>query len=439
MTMGEKPEQKAFDAARQGGTPAYCFSAARVEQAVRGWRRFTDSLELPSTTFYSVKTNYLPRLLREFAQAGIGAEVTSLREWQLARDTHPADVIVVNGMGKAASLLQEVLSGDGPPRLVNVETDTEIDILAAFATGWRVPVGLRVRIPDLSGQNGCDPSEGWARGTGKFGWPTTGQAVISAAKRLAGMRHVDLVALHLHLGGQIVAPDVYDRAVSGLCELLERLDGVGVRVRTLDLGGGLASGWVAKRRTGPLADLAVAAGLEVATHTQQQPDLPGIALVLDQAAAELRAYGIESIVFEPGRILAEPAMLAVATVIAVRHEDERDVAVVDIGTNALHCWRGNETRPLHYDNLADQNPRRYDLYGPLCHRSDRFGTIHAPGALQPGTLIAFDAVGAYSLGDWIANAWDRPVVLDVEDGTVLYPAAAPPEIFITKFSVEHQP
>ncbi|OLE22057.1 MAG: hypothetical protein AUG49_20280 [Catenulispora sp. 13_1_20CM_3_70_7] len=113
--------------------------------------------------------------------------------------------------------------------------------------------------------------------------------------------------------------------------------------------------------------------------------------------------------------------------------------MVDIGTNALHCWRGNETRPLHYDKLADANPHRYDLYGPLCHRDDRFGTIEAPGALQPGSLIAFDAVGAYSLGDWIANAWDRPAVIDLDDGAILCPAAAPSEIFTTESGPEHQP
>jgi diaminopimelate decarboxylase len=432
-------ERQVFTAVREVGTPAYCFSSARVEQAVRRWRRFTESLPLPAETFYSVKTNYLPQLLWQLSNAGIGAEVTSLREWQLARAIHPAGAIVVNGVGKTAGLLQAVLDGDEPPRLVNVETDTEIDVLAAAAPAWRVPVGLRVRIPSLSGQNGSDPSEGWARGAGKFGWPTTGQAVIDAAKQLGSLSHVDLAAVHLHLGGQIVAADVYDCAVSGLCGLLERLDGAGVRVRTLDLGGGLASGWVAKRRTGPLADLAIAAGLDVATKVQQEPDLAGIARVIDHFAPLLRAYGIENIVLEPGRILAEPAMLAVASVIAIRHEDDRDVAVVDIGTNALHCWRGNETRPLHYDNLPDANPHRYDLYGPLCHRSDRFGTIQTPGTLQPGSLIAFDAVGAYSLGDWIANAWDRPAVLDLDDGAILSPAAAPSEIFTTEFSPEYQP
>lgn len=432
-------EQKMFADAREAGTPAYCFSTARVEQAVRRWRRFTESLPLPVETFYSVKTNYLPQLLWQLSSAGIGAEVTSLREWQLARDIHPARAIIVNGIGKAAGLLQDVLSGDEAPQLINIETDTEIDILADSTPNWTVPVGLRVRIPTVSGQNGSDPSEGWARGTGKFGWPTTSQGVIGAAKRLAGLPRADIEALHLHLGGQLVAANVYDRAISALCGLLERLSDEGIRIRMLDLGGGLASGWVAKRRTGPLADLAIAAGLTVATDVQQEPDLGGIAGVIDQFAPLLRSYGIEKIVLEPGRILAEPAMLAVATVIAIRHEDDRDVAVVDIGTNALHCWRGNETRPLHYDNLADANPHRYDLYGPLCHRSDRFGTIEAPGTLKPGSLIAFDAVGAYSLGDWIANAWDRPAVVDLDDGAILSPATAPSEIFTTEFSPEYQP
>src|SRR4051794_39831250 len=92
-------ERQVFTAVREVGTPAYCFSSARVEQAVRRWRRFTESLPLLSETFYSVKTNYLPQLLWQLSNAGIGAEVTSLREWQLARAIHPAGAVVVNGVG----------------------------------------------------------------------------------------------------------------------------------------------------------------------------------------------------------------------------------------------------------------------------------------------------------------------------------------------------
>lgn len=432
-------EQRAFACARESGTPLYCFSGARVEQALRCWRRFTASLALPADTFYSVKTNYLPQLLGQLKGSGIGAEVTSPREWQLARDIHPASAIIVNGVGKAGGLLQTVLAAEAPPRLINVETDTEVDILSAAAPRQPVSVGVRVRVPGVSGQNGSDPTECWLRGADKFGWPTDSDAIISVAKRLATAPGIDLEAVHLHLGGQIVAADIYDRALDGLCELLARLDDAGINIRTLDLGGGLASGWVAKRRTGPLADLAIAAGLHVETTVQQEPDLPAIAAVTADHARLLRAHGVQRILLEPGRMLAEPAMLAVAAVIATRREDGRDLAVVDIGTNALHCWRGNETRPLRFADLADASPRRYDLVGPLCHRSDRFGTVDVPGTLRPGSLVAFDAVGAYSLGDWIANAWDRPAVVDLDDGAVLWQATAPSPIFTTQTALEYQP
>lgn len=436
--MLSQHEQRVFAAARESGTPLYGLCTTRVDAAVRRWNRFVEALPLPVESYYSVKTNYLPQVLWQLKTAGIGAEVTSPREWRLARGLHEPSAIVVNGIGKAGGLLHEVLSGS-TPRLVNIETDTEIDIVTSAVSDQPVPVGLRVRIPTLTGQNGSDPSESWARGTGKFGWPANSETAIAAARRLAEAPGADLEALHLHLGGQIVTADVYERALSALSALLERLNGAGIRIRTLDLGGGLASGWVAKRRTGPLAALAEAAGLPVDVVVQQEPDLAGIASVFHEYAALLRAYGIERLLLEPGRFLAEPSMTAVATVIAVRHEDGRDVAVVDIGTNALHCWRADETRPLYFDGYAPGEPRRYVLVGPLCHRGDTFGTVEVPGTLKPGALVAFGAVGAYSLGDWIANAWDRPSVVDIADGAILWPAAAPSDIFASAFDPEFTP
>src|SRR5207244_269731 len=130
-------------------------------EAARRFRRFTEALPLPVETYYSVKTNYLPQLLWQVKGVGIGVEVTSLREWQLARTVYPASTIVVNGIGKAAGLLQASLT-DGPPRLINIETDTEIDILGTARVDQPVPVGIRVRIAGLSGQNGSDPTEAWA-------------------------------------------------------------------------------------------------------------------------------------------------------------------------------------------------------------------------------------------------------------------------------------
>lgn len=421
--------QQAFNLARQHGNAIYCFSASRLEQARRAFGQFTDSLPLPAQTYYSYKTNYLPELCSQLALSGIGAEVTSLREWQLARTLHPSEAIVVNGIGKAGGLLQAALS-DGPVRLINLETDTEVDQVCDTDRGVPHPVGLRVRFSDLTGEYGSDPSEGWHRGTLKFGWPAEGEYVLAAAARLHKSPAVQFEALHLQLGGgQLVHAATFDKLLARVCLLLDRFNEIGIRVSTLDLGGGLASGWVAKRRLGPLFRLAQAAGVPLQADIQQEPDLPGIAAALHQYARRLRDLGVSSLLFEPGRFMAEPSMMAVARVIGIRREVDRIVAVLDVGTNALHCWRSDETRPIHFEESGTVSTCECVLVGPLCHRDDTFGRVEAPADIAEGDLVILDAVGAYSLGDWIANAWDRPATYHLEEGRLLQPSEAPARHF----------
>lgn len=427
--MIESLHATAFGLARQHGTPLFVYSRDRPAGAASKLDGFVKALPFPAEAYFSYKTNYLPELCRHAASLGLGAEVTSPIEWDLASTMHAPGRIIVNGIGKLADdLLPRLLRG-APPRLINIETDTEIETILGSEQGASVPVGLRVCIPRLSGERGLDPSEHWQRGTSKFGWTANGAAVIVAARSLAANPRLRLEALHLHLGSQVVSPRFYDTALREVCRLLERVRAVGVTtVNTLDIGGGLASGWVGKRRRGPLFQTLRAAGLPSPAREQREPDLDGIAAVFHRHAGRMRSLGIERLVLEPGRLIAEPAMVAVTKVLAVRRDGARSHVIVDIGTNALHCWRGNERRNIVFEDAGDRPQHMVEVSGPLCHRSDTFGRVSAPPDLAPGALVCLDAVGAYSLGDWIANAWARPAVVDTS-GNVLWAGQDPAEFF----------
>lgn len=419
--MSADTYDRAFELADTHGTPLLVFSPERLEAAVDRLRAFTARLPLPTEIYYSYKTNYLPDLCARLTNCGIGAEVTSVIEYELARRFCTTPQIVVNGIGKMAGLLQHA-TADSWPRLVNLETDTEVDHLYTLAAeGEPLRVGLRVRLPGISGERGSDPSVRWRRGVVKFGWDSAADDVILAARAVASNPATVLEALHVHAGSQVVCASFYDAVLRETCALLRRLRAAGITtVTTLDLGGGLASGWVAKRRTGPLFETLHAAGLRIPAREQRAPDLDGIATVFQRRADQLRHLGVRRLILEPGRFLAEPAMTAVATVIAVRRDGPRRHAVLDLGTNALHCWRSDETRPIvfhHTDPTGAAVP--WSVVGPLCHRSDSFGTVPGPADLRPGTRVCLGAVGAYSISDWIANTWLRPPVV-ATNGTVLW-------------------
>jgi diaminopimelate decarboxylase len=409
---------------RRHPTPLFVFAPGRLAGALARFRAFTASLELETEIFYSYKTNYLPALCQWLADADVGAEITSPFEWQLASTMHEAANVVVNGLGKCADGLLERIVDDHAcaPRLVNLETDTEIDVVSRRAPdAMPLRVGLRIAVPG-SGEFGRDPSERRSLGDDKFGWSVHGPAVIQAAQRLReGSPAVRLEALHLHFGSQIVDPKRYDLVLRQVIGLLKRLRKVGITITTLDLGGGIASGLVTKRRTGPLFSLLKLAGITIPAREQRNPDLDGFAAVINTHTDQLAQLGVVRLLFEPGRFLAEPSMLAVAQAVATRGDGRRRHTVLNLGTNSLKCWRSNETRPMSFDRLGDAPAETVELVGPLCHRSDTFGVVTTPGPILVGSLVCFDAVGAYTLGDWIANTWRRPAVY-AEDGTLLWTA-----------------
>ncbi len=415
---------RAFELGRRHPTPLFMFSAERLASALTRFRTYTASLQLDTKIFYSYKTNYLPSLCRQLADAQVGAEITSPIEWELASTMHEPEMIVVNGLGKCADRLLTRIAADAAraPRLVNLETDTEITVVTGRpADAVPLRVGLRIAVPG-AGEFGRDPSERWSLRSDKFGWTVDGPAVIEAAKRLRdGSTAVRLDALHLHFGSQIVTPKRYDMVLRRVAALLKRLRSIGITVTTLDLGGGIASGMVAKRRSGPLFDLANLAGISVPAPAQQIPDLDGFASVINAHTPTLAQLGVTQLIFEPGRYLAEPAVLAVAQVIAARRDGSRNHAVLNIGTNSLKCWRSNENRPVSFDQLGVGPSSTVELVGPLCHRSDTFGKVDTRSPNLVGGLVCFDAVGAYTLGDWLANTWRRPAVYH-EDGTLLWAA-----------------
>lgn len=422
--MADPLHAQAFELARRYPTPFFMFAPGRLAGALARFQAFRSSLDLDTEVFYSYKTNYLPALCQWLSDAHVGAEVTSPIEWELASSRHEAATIVVNGLGKCTDGLLASIVADAArsPRLVNLETDTEVALVSRRAP-HAVPmtVGLRIAVPG-AGEFGRDPSERWTLGGDKFGWNVRGPAVMQAARRLRdGSAAVRLEALHLHFGSQIVGPRRFDLVLRKVTRLLARLHDEGITITTLDLGGGIASGMVAKHRSGPLSAVVKLTGLEIPARTQQVPDLEGIASVINGHVGRLAQLGVQRLLFEPGRFLAEPSMLAVAQVIAAREDGPRRHAVLDLGTNALKCWRSNETRPMSFHGCGVGAAESTELVGPLCHRSDTFGMVTAPGPLRVGNLVCFDAVGAYTLGDWIANAWRRPAVYH-EDGTELWAA-----------------
>ena len=99
--------------------------------------------------------------------------------------------------------------------------------------------------------------------------------------------------------------------------------------------------------------------------------------------------------FEPGRTIVAQCGSLITRVLYVKIGKGKKFAILDAGMNDL-------IRPALYqakhkiDNLTSQGRKmRYDVVGPVCESSDRFGSSILLPETSRGDIIAIRSAGAY--------------------------------------------
>ncbi|MDB4954826.1 MAG: diaminopimelate decarboxylase [Myxococcales bacterium] len=354
--------------AEEVGTPVYVYSRGEIERA---YRAFDAALEgIPHEICYAVKANSTLGVLGVLVQLGAGADIVSIGEmyrW-LRAGGDPAHV-VFSGVGKTETEMKTALgAGIGA---FNVESGEELTVLdrVAQSAGKRARVSIRVN-PDVDAETHPYISTGLK--TNKFG-VTMGEArelFRSAAK----MRGIEVVGVDCHIGSQLTKTSPFTDAIARLVELVQQLAKDGVKLRHVDIGGGLGIDY-GKGETIPTP-----AEYGMAVRTALKP---------------LTSLGI-TLFTEPGRVLVGQAGALVTRVLYRKHNEAKHFTIVDAAMNDL-------MRPALYGSFHPidpvENPDRpkitTDVVGPICETGDFFARDRSLPALEPGELVSIGACGAY--------------------------------------------
>ncbi len=352
-----------FALAEEFGTPCYVYSRAAIESAWHAYDRAFGGR--PHLVCYAVKANANLAVLDVLARLGSGFDIVSAGELErvLAAGGDPAKV-VFSGVGKSRVEMARAL--EAGIRCFNVESVPELDRLEEVATalGRRARVSLRVN-PDV------DPDTHPYIATGlrdsKFGIPIEEAEAIY--RRAAALPHLDVVGVDCHIGSQLTSVGPFLDALDRVLGLTDRLAGEGIRLRHLDLGGGLG-----------------------VRYRDERVPSPG-----ELVAALLGRLGGREveILLEPGRSVVGPAGLLLTRVEYVKPGPARDFVVVDAGMNDL-------LRPALYQAWQaivpvaprDGEGRPCDVVGPVCETGDFLGKDRVL-AVRPGDLLAVQTAGAY--------------------------------------------
>ena len=363
------------------GTPCYVYSRATIE---RHWKAFDSALgATPHLVCYAVKANSNLAVLNVLAKLGSGFDIVSLGELERVLIAGGrADKVVFSGVGKNEDEMRRAL--EVGIRCFNVESQAELKLLEQVAAekGVRAPVSLRVN-PDVDAKTHPYISTGLK--DNKFGIAI--EDAIEVYQLIADSDHLDVVGVDCHIGSQLTDVKPFVDALDRVLALVDRLAEKNIQLHHLDLGGGL--------------------GIR---YQDENPPLPE-----EQIAALMqRIQGREfEILIEPGRAIAGNAGILLTRVQYIKHNEEKNFAVVDAAMNDLmrpalyQAWQA--IRPVV--EVSSATPKVYDVVGPICETGDFLGKEREL-AIASGDLLAVMSAGAYGF-TMSSNYNSRPRVAEI--------------------------
>lgn len=376
--------------AEQFGTPLYVYSRATLECH---WHAFNNAFgEHPHLVCFAVKSNPNIAILNIMAKLGSGFDIVSQGELErVLAAGGDAGKVVFSGVAKSRQEIARALEVN--IRCFNVESEAELLRINQIAgeMGKIASISLRVN-PDVDAHTHPYISTGLKEN--KFG--VSVEQAREVYKLAATLPNIKIVGMDCHIGSQLTELQPFLDAVDRLIVLMEQLKQDGIRLKHLDLGGGLG-----------------------VTYTDETPPHP-----TEYAKAlweKLSAFSELEIIVEPGRAITANAGILVTKVEYLKSNESRNFAIVDAGMNdmirpALYQAYMNI---LEIDRTLVREEKMYDVVGPICETSDFLGKQRKL-AIAEGDYLAQRSAGAYG-ASMSSNYNSRPRTAEVMvDGDKAY-------------------
>ncbi len=352
------------DLAEHYGTPLYVYSRATLE---RHWNAFDKAVGThPHLVCFAVKANGNLGVLNTLARLGSGFDIVSGGELErvVAAGGDPSKV-VFSGVAKTESEMKRALELN--IRCFNVESEPELERLNKVAgdMGVKAPISLRIN-PDVDAKTHPYISTGLR--DNKFG--IAFERAPEVYKFASSLENLNVEGIDCHIGSQLTDIEPFIDATDRLLALIDQLITEGIKIKHLDVGGGLGVVYRDEMPPQP-SDYAKA----LLTRLENHPEI--------------------ELIFEPGRAIAANAGILVTKVEFLKPTEFKNFAIVDAAMNDL-------MRPALYQAWQDIIPLKprngkamtYDIVGPVCETSDFLGKDRAL-VLEQNDLLAVRSAGAY--------------------------------------------
>jgi diaminopimelate decarboxylase len=357
------------------------YDAETIVRQIRALREAIDGVQIK----FAAKALTNLSILRFMKQQGVGVDVVSIQEAQLAllAGFVPAEIMFTPN----CVAFEEIVQGVELGLTINLDN---LSLLEKFGEKYRGSCPCVIRInPDILAGGNYKISTGHSHS--KFGISIHQSDEIREA---VSRYQINLLGLHIHTGSELTDVDVFMKMADILFGLAGEFPSVGL----LDFGG----------------------GLKVPYHNRDTfTDVTAVGRRLTKAFRDFNKLTGRDLQLwmEPGKFLVSDAGFLLVKTNVVKRTPKVTFVGVDSGLNHL-------IRPMMYDAYHDidnvSNPegarQKYTVVGNVCE-TDTFATDRNIQEVREGDLLVIRNAGAY--GYSMASNYNsrfRPAEVLILDG-----------------------
>ncbi len=371
--------------AKDYGSPLYIVDESSLKRRVSGFQRAFSILPGKPEVYYAVKSNNMEEISCILAEEGIGLDVSSGRELDLALRAG-AQKIFFSGPGKTDAELSGAVRNS---RSVTVLIDSfgELGRLGSIAAKMETPVRAGVRLTTVE--------DGLWR---KFGISL--ERLEDFFREAELLPYIRLEGIQFHTSWNL-DPGAQTAFISRLGQVVRRFPSILEQIRFIDIGGGYwpeYGEWLRAEGT-----------VSGALRNILSPDCPDrdSKYILQSSPIEEFAERISAafkrdlpelagrrICLEPGRWICHDSMHLLMKVIDIKNDD---IAITDAGTNAVGWERfEHDYFPVINISRPGLEERRFNIFGSLCTPHDVWGYSYFGESISMGDILLIPTQGAYT-------------------------------------------
>ena len=366
--------------AKKNITPFYLYSENQIKE---NYIKFSNTFRKTNPLIcFAVKSNSNLSILRSLGKLGAGMDVVSGGELLKALKAGiKANKIVFSGVGKTEEELKIAINKK--ILLINCESESEAKIINKIAKklNKKGSIGFRLN-PNIDAKTHKKISTGKA--DNKFGISIKNFSVFF--KEIEKLENINLEALSVHIGSQILTDVPYKKVLSILSKLIKNLD---LKLKFVDLGGGFGINYSKKDKL---------------------INLKNYSNLVHNFSKKLNC----KIIFEPGRSIVGNSGILVSKIQYIKEGSNKKFIILDTGMNDF-------MRPALYDAVHNivpviknnkKNKGPLEFVGPICETTCKFGKYKNYQKVSENDFVAITNVGAYG-SSLSSNYNTRPLIAEI--------------------------